>query len=62
MIATMHQHLVNFFLLPISKKMDFVPSTSKVSLRDNQVLPLCNEAGEGGNGNSGAVGGRRGDM
>ena len=36
--------------------------TSEVSLRDNQALALCNEAGESGDGNGGAVGGRQGDM
>ena len=41
---------------------DSLNIASKVSLRDNQALALCNEAGEGGDGSGGAVGGRQGDM
>ena len=35
---------------------------SNLSLRNNQAVALCNEAGEGGDGNGGALGGRQGDL
>ena len=49
------RHL-SFILANIKEdRFDSFNITSKVSLRDSQAVALCNEAGEGGDGNGGAV-------
>ena len=63
--AAMLQRLLHLSFILANVKEDGFGSlniASKVSLRDNQTIALCNEAGEGGDGNGGAVGGRQGDM
>ena len=57
----MFQRLLHLFFILANVKEDGLDSlniASKVSLRENKVLALCNEAGESGDGNGGAVGGQ----
>ena len=63
--VAMLQRLLHLSFIVANVKEDGFDSlniASKVSLRDNQALALCNAAGEGGDGNGGAVGGHQGDM
>ena len=61
--TTIPQCLLQFVLIFANVKVDGLASidiTSKVALRDSKALALCNEAGEPGDGDGGAVGGGQG--